>query len=182
MLLSLSLLLLFMSLVIHELGHWALLTRYGVRTSEYWVGAGYRVLKIKKLCVGLFPIGAGIHPVESEFNALSPSQRVAVALAGPVASLVYAGGLALASHSLSTTAAGESLLLLAQLNLLIALFNLLPIPPLDGWVAFTSVSEHLGSPLNPKWAGIARRLGNGVIYGIGFFVLWGMAVKGLLAI
>lgn len=182
MILALSLLLLFMSLVVHETGHWAMLTRYGVKTSEYWIGAGYRLLKIKKICIGLFPIGAGIHPVTAEFNALSPIQRTAVALAGPAASFIYTVMLAAAANSMPAGPAGDSLLLLAQLNVLIAMFNLLPIPPLDGWVAVTSFAEHHGSRLSEKWERRAGRIGNGVIYGIGFFVLWGMAVKGFLAL
>lgn len=182
MVVVLSLLLLFMSLVVHETGHWVMLTRYGVKISEYWLGAGYRLLSVKKLRIGLFPIGAGIHPVPAEFNALAPLQRTAVALAGPAASALYAVLLAAAAYSLPEGPGSESLMMLSQLNVLLAMFNLLPIPPLDGWVTFTSFSEHLGHPLSEKRQRLASRLGSGVIYGIGFFVLWLTAVKGFLAI
>ena len=171
---ALSLLLLLMSLAVHELGHWMLLTRFKVNVTEYWVGVGIRIFKFRKLNIGLFPIGASLHPDIQAFNALPASSRLAIALAGPAASALYAATLYLASFSLAGDAAVTSLQTLAYLNLLIALFNLFPIPPLDGWVAFSSLVEHLGRPLRASSHAIAGRVGNGVIYGIGFFVLWGL--------
>lgn len=94
----------------------------------------------------LFLIGIGwAKPVPVDFSRLrSPrSHGILVALSGPVANLLVASVSALVLHATVSTGAGDAapevtvplILMLAfsvYINLLLALFNMIPIPPLDG--------------------------------------------------
>lgn len=79
-------------------------------------------------------------PVPVAFNRLSRLRRdmALVALAGPATNVLLATGSALLFHVLTalpaSTAAwfGQTLYQSILLNLLLAIFNMLPIPPLDG--------------------------------------------------
>lgn len=53
-----------------------------------------------------------------------------VALAGPLSNVVFAGAIALAANV--APAAGEILFRAAYMSIYLALFNLIPLPPLDG--------------------------------------------------
>jgi Zn-dependent protease len=74
-------------------------------------------------------------PVPVNFSVLTKAQMFRVAAAGPAANLLMAVGLTLAFHlfRLQPTGILGSLILLAILfNIILAVFNLIPIPPLDG--------------------------------------------------
>jgi Zn-dependent protease len=111
----LTALLLFVSVLLHELGHSLVALSQGVKVRS----------------ITLFLLG-GVASVERECSTAMGSLMVAAA--GPLVSLVLAFGLLFARHG----AAHASPLLgalceqLAELNLLLALFNLLPGLPLDG--------------------------------------------------
>jgi Zn-dependent protease len=108
-------LLLFVSVLLHELGH-----------SLVAIGQGVKVRSIT-----LFLLG-GVASVERECpTALG---ALMVALAGPAVSLVLGIGLLAAVHPLShhSSLLGEMVTQLGVLNLVLALFNLLPGLPLDG--------------------------------------------------
>lgn len=108
-------LLLFVSVVLHELGH-ALVA----------LGQGVKVRSIT-----LFLLG-GVASVERECpTALG---ALAVALAGPLVSLALAVALLVGVHPAThqSVVLGEMLTQLGVLNLVLALFNLLPGLPLDG--------------------------------------------------
>ncbi|APD49639.1 site-2 protease family protein [Synechococcus sp. CS-602] len=111
----LTALLLFVSVLLHELGHSFVAMAYGVKVRS----------------ITLFLLG-GVATVERECStALSALQ---VAAAGPLVSLVLASVLLLGSHSVSHAwpLAGEVVQQLGVLNLVLGLFNLLPGLPLDG--------------------------------------------------
>lgn len=57
-----------------------------------------------------------------------------VALAGPASNLVFAGVAALGYHAVvgASPAAAQFLVLVVFINILLAVFNLIPVPPLDG--------------------------------------------------
>lgn len=108
-------LLLFVSVLLHELGHSLVALRLGVKVCS----------------ITLFMLG-GVATVERDPPTAIGALLVAVA--GPAVSLVLALLLALAVHPLShlLPVAGLVAEELAQLNLVLALFNLLPGLPLDG--------------------------------------------------
>jgi len=111
----LTALLLFLPVVLHELGHSLMSLRLGVKVRS----------------ITLFMLG-GVASVERDPS--TPMGALLVAAAGPAVSAALAFLLAVAVHPLShiQPALGEVALVLAQLNLLLALFNLLPGLPLDG--------------------------------------------------
>ena len=108
-------LLLFVSVLMHELGHSLVALREGVKVSS----------------ITLFLLG-GVARVERECSTAMGSFRVAAA--GPAVSFVLAG-LLLASQQAANHAnplLGNLVGQLGALNLVLALFNLLPGLPLDG--------------------------------------------------
>ena len=69
------------------------------------------------------------------FAVLTRGQMFWVALAGPAANLLMAAGLAAAFHLFhlqAVPALGNFVLLAILFNLILAVFNLIPVPPLDG--------------------------------------------------
>jgi len=108
-------LLLFVSVLLHELGHALVALSQGVRVRS----------------ITLFLLG-GVASVERECpTALG---ALAVALAGPLVSLTLAVALLAGVHPAAhqSVVLGEMLTQLGVLNLVLALFNLLPGLPLDG--------------------------------------------------
>jgi Zn-dependent protease len=108
-------LLLFVSVVLHELGHALVALGQGVKVGS----------------ITLFLLG-GVASVERECpTALG---ALAVALAGPLVSLALAVALLVGVHPAihQSVVLGEMLKQLGVLNLVLALFNLLPGLPLDG--------------------------------------------------
>ena len=94
---------------VHELGHWAVLKALGARTLGLRIGVLGAVLAV-------------------DSRGLSYGQELAAVLAGPAANLLVAGAVLLAmQHRAGYTGYG-----FACCNLLLAGFNLLPVPPLDG--------------------------------------------------
>jgi Zn-dependent protease len=74
-------------------------------------------------------------PVPVNFHALNKRQIFKVAAAGPLANILLAVTLAAVFHVLglkALPALGNFVLLAILFNLILAAFNLLPIPPLDG--------------------------------------------------
>lgn len=128
----------FASVVAHELGH-ALTGRYfGIATRR----------------IVLSPLG-GVAQMEG--MPRDPRQEMAVAAAGPAVSLLLAAGLGVLATLLGAGALGTLAAGLAVANLLLGLFNLVPIFPSDGgrilraWLAWrtndleaTSVAAKIG--------------------------------------
>ena len=111
----LTTLLLFTSVLLHELGHALMALREGVRV----------------LSITLFHLG-GIARIEKECSTAMGSLRIAAA--GPLRSLLLALAMLLSAASISEDQAWLTLLLsqVGLLNLMLGLFNLLPGLPLDG--------------------------------------------------
>lgn len=107
---------LFACVVAHEFGHALMARRYGIATPD----------------ITLLPIG-GLARLERMPEA--PSREIAVALAGPAVSLGLWLVLAALAGTLTTPGLPDGsgfLADLAGINLMLALFNLLPAFPMDG--------------------------------------------------
>lgn len=168
---TIAVLLVLCSLLVHEAGHWALLRRYAVPVHEIWLGLGPVLARIGRLRIGMLPIGASLAPDAAAFEGLPARQRVLVALAGPLASAIYASALLAGARYVDDVAGARGLEMLGQLNLLLAMANVLPIPPLDGWHAYAGLSQMCGHPFSDRSKRLAYRMGNGLVYGIGFLIL-----------
>lgn len=169
--LFLAILLVLSPLVVHEAGHWAVLRRLNVPVVEFWLGLGPVLLRWGPLRVGMLPIGGAVVPEPVTYRQMTPLQRQAVALAGPAASLLYGFVLLAVAQWNVGTPGFHGLELLAVMNFWLAFLNMVPVPPLDGFQALVAWREHRGNPFSPRLMAAAHRLGSGMVYGIGFFVL-----------
>ncbi len=171
MALLLSILLVLSPLVVHEMGHWAVLHRYRVPVIQYWLGLGPALLHLGSLRIGMLPIGGAVVPEPQAWGALAPRSKMWVALAGPLLSLAYALVLLGAWYLLPVAHGWDALLGVAGLSAFIAVVNLVPVPPLDGFQALAAWREDRGVPFSARTMHVAHRLGAGMVYGVGFFVL-----------
>jgi Zn-dependent protease len=138
------------SLSFHEAAHAWMADRLGDPTARQlgrltlnplahidWIGTV--LFPLVALVSGL-PLLGWAKPVPVDWRHLRSPRRdfALVALAGPVSNLVLATGAALVLNLLVTSGHGglsTGMMMVAQavsLNVLLAVFNLLPVPPLDG--------------------------------------------------
>lgn len=163
------------SLGVHELGHWAVMRRVGLPVQRVSLGAGPILWAHRRLVLRLFPVAVSLHFERESWRALQPQQRFAIALAGPAMNLVFAAALAL----VAVMERQEGLLQLAQLNLGLAVVNLIPCPPFDGWHAMCAASERwTNQAIPPRFEAVADRVGNAFIGALGAFVLLQLASAG----
>lgn len=153
------------------MGHWVVLRRLRVPVLEWWLGLGPALCKLGRYRIGMLPIGACVYPEPVQYAALGARQRMAVALGGPIGSAVYGLALLLAATRVDLPIGAQGLEALAVANFMIAMFNILPVPPLDGFALLEALLEKLGRPLSPVAKSVSYRLGNGLVYGVGFVVL-----------
>lgn len=105
--------------IVHELGHIVTLRLYGLRVRR---------------------VRADLRGVCIEYGGLyAPLGHAVSALAGPAAGLAYA----FAASYFSRRCGNEALTLSAGVSLLLSVFNLLPILPLDGGRVFSIVAAEL---------------------------------------
>lgn len=86
----------------HELGHFLLARKHGIRVDEFWIGMGPTLVHKKigdtDYCLKLLPIGGACMMGEDDaedfsegsFNSKSPLQRISVIAAGPVFNFILA--------------------------------------------------------------------------------------------
>jgi Zn-dependent protease len=164
------------SVILHELAHGWVAYRMGDPTAKR---AGRLSLNpIKHLdpigTVMLFLIGFGwARPVPVNFNQLRNRHgaMVAVAAAGIIANMLVAFAAILLDRLLAPSPSGllgVPLYILAQINIILAAFNLIPVPPLDG-------SKILMGFVSPKVQNTLLR-----IEPYGFFIIIGLLFTGLL--
>ncbi|MHB1666141.1 site-2 protease family protein [Thiomonas sp.] len=154
-----------MVLVIHEMGHWAVLRYYQIPVASWGIGFGPRLFTWGRIRLHLFPIGAYVEP-GAGYPEAPPVFRIWIALGGPLANLLYGGLLAALAPLAANGDPHHALALLANFNLALAAFNLLPVPPLDGWAALVAFVERLGHPLHSRTKVMASRVGNGFVWAI----------------
>jgi Zn-dependent protease len=128
------------SIILHEVAHGWVADKMGDSTAR-WLGR-LTLNPLKHLdpigTVMLFVFGFGwAKPVPVNFNNLRPVRRglIFVASAGITANILLAFISAILLHSLNMRGMDAANVLLGymfQINVMLAAFNLIPIPPLDG--------------------------------------------------
>lgn len=145
----LALFLLLAPLLVHEAAHWAALRAYGRSVRHLSLGTGPRILRTRAISVHLFPLAGGI-TLSSDFDDLPWRERFVTAVAGPLASSAYASALLMGTLSLVSPTQADALFRIGLLSLFLSVFNLLPLPCLDGFQAMKALAEGLG--MDPrKW-------------------------------
>lgn len=165
------------SVVLHELAHGWVALRMGDPTAK-WLGR----LSLNPLrhldpigTIMLFIFGFGwAKPVPVNFDYIKDTRKglILVSSAGIVVNFILAFLAVFALRLLEpeqTSAAATLLYYLAQINIILAAFNLIPIPPLDG-------SKIVMGFLPENWQDALSRLEP-----YGFFLIIGLLLLGVLS-
>ena len=164
------------SLTVHEYAHGWMAYRYGDDTAKKMGRLTLNPIAHISL-IGTIILPLIVHfgwakPVPVNFAILSKGQIFKVSAAGPASNILLALILAGAFHLLqlkAETTLGNFVLLGILFNLILAVFNLLPIPPLDG---SKMVYARLKTPEAVNAYNKFAQYGMFVL--IGFFVLGGL--------
>lgn len=173
----LSVLLLY-SVIFHELAHGWVASKMGDPTAK-WLGR-LTLNPVKHLdplgTLMLLVVGFGwAKPVPVNLENISIDQRrkglILVSAAGITANIIFAFIAILLFRLIFSDPdgmAGQILLLLAHINIILAAFNLIPIPPLDGSkILMGFAPDSINRVLNQ-------------IEPFGFFIVIGLLISGLL--
>ena len=108
----------------HEMAHKYVAQRYGLAAEFRRWDFGLLMAVISSFLGFLFAAPGAVHI----FGYAETKVMIKTSIAGPIANFIVA----LISLGLSSFVSNNFLFFLAYFNLFLALFNLLPIPPLDG--------------------------------------------------
>ncbi len=181
--LLISFLVLVCSLTVHEMAHAWTADRLGDPTARrlgrvslnpvvHVDPVGTVLLPIVAFVSGL-PIIGWAKPVPVNPTALRDPRRdfVVIAAAGPASNVVLAvlAAVVLRTLTVATPGTASGMLLATHLNVLLALFNLVPVPPLDG-------GNVLGGLLPPR---LGDRF-DAIVRPYGFLALYALLLTGAL--
>lgn len=160
-------LLLFLSVLLHELSHSVVARARGIEVEG----------------ITLFIFG-GV--AQTSMEAQKPSDEFLLTIAGPISSVLLAGLFYVLGIGADALAAGaptiEVLRHLALVNVVLAVFNMIPGFPLDGGRIFRSVVWHLTGDLEKatRWASWGGRAFGYALIGLGLLLMWnGYLMDGL---
>ncbi len=140
-----SLIVIFLTLPVHEYAHGWTAVKLGDPTPRYQGRLSFspfaHIDYIGALCIILFGFGWAKPVQVNSFNFRNPKRDMAItALAGPVSNIVMATIALFISNAIMAFAPAVTVTFyvfaffyfIAQINISLAVFNLIPIPPLDG--------------------------------------------------
>jgi membrane-associated protease RseP (regulator of RpoE activity) len=161
-----------LGILVHELGHVFAARILGLGVLTVGIGFGPKVFALTdglgtQWKLALIPLGGSCSFLNraatpaTEPRALldlSPSKRAAIYAAGPFANLVFASSLLLVTYmdgtpvsTLAITNHQAVVLLVGGFSLLLGLFNLIPVPPLDGGrLALIAIEASFGRPISGR--------------------------------
>lgn len=158
-----------LSVLVHELGHLVAARSVGLPVDRLSIGFGPKISGVTdrfgtRWSLALIPLGGSCSFLERASEQrqspglldLSPGKRAIIFAAGPAANFIFAVGilflLSFYEGSVSTlaiTSAEEFILLIGGLSLLLGLFSLVPLPPLDGGrLVMIAIEAIFGSPFS----------------------------------
>ncbi|ABK43554.1 peptidase M50 [Magnetococcus marinus MC-1] len=191
-----------LAITLHEWAHGYAASRFGDHTAAMMGRLSLNPLvHIDLIWTIVVPIGilifsmvtmgqpfafGGAKPVPVNPRNFRGSLRVAmfwVAIAGPLMNLILAVVAALLLHGVGflpeffATPVALMLLAMLKMNVILAVFNLLPMPPLDGGRIAVAVLPH---PWDRYWAGM-ERWGIVIVMGLAFTGLLGQILGPMMA-
>ncbi len=182
------------AITLHELAHgWAALWEGDGTPRELGHMTGNPLVHMGSMSLLLFAvlgIAFGMMPVNPSRFRHGHAGRIIVAAAGPAMNLVlfviFALSLgALARSGASGPVANNVALFLnmaAMLNLVLAVFNLLPLPPLDGWRILEGCHWKIRALSNHPKAPIAALFVLMVLFMSGFGWIWTLADRAVMTV
>ncbi|MDE3021778.1 MAG: site-2 protease family protein [Pseudomonadota bacterium] len=128
------LMLLFVALLVHEMGHASALSWYRLSPRNFVFGVGLRLFRLGKWDIHLLPLGGQAVIDAGDSSHLGRFGLLFLSLSGPVANFLCAifFTLILGKH-LGSSSDQRQIQGFIAINMLLGCLNLLPLPPFDGW-------------------------------------------------
>jgi len=145
--------------LLHELGHKFVAQRYGAWAEFRMYPLGLMLAIMMSFLGFLFAAPGAVYIA----GRVTKRQNGLISLAGPIVNLAIGGTFLAASLLFPLGAVGYVLSLIAVMSLFLAGFNLIPIPPLDGYkIAIWNI---------PIYVGMVAATGFGLLLGWGYITI-----------